>query len=286
MKVKMVASDIDGTIINEQGKAGIRTRNVVKKLKEHGIEFVIATGRSFEGAYDVCQQLDMQDEEMGIICVNGLETYDVPSLKVKRFEGMTFDECTMLEEITQSFYMGIMYCFSDAMYFQMDDLSYRDYMISIGDDNKHFFNRKLDMVFINSLEEIRDKFLIEPLQKIALLQNPDYMDLVVDRIRNKIPEGYNVLRVGHGWTEIMNASVDKAIALKEYAARFGIDTSEIMAFGDSENDLGMLNMVGYPVAMSNSMEAIKQIPNIEFTQSNNEQGVALRLEKLLESLGS
>lgn len=284
MKIKLIASDLDGTLLNNDSMIDMETRQTVKKLKDYGIEFVIATGRSFEGAFDVVRQLDMTQDSMGMICVNGLQTFSIPELSVTQEQSMTFDECIELSKLGEAYYMGVMYCFEDALYFQMDDLSYQDYMIALGDDSKHFFNRRLDTVFISGIEEIRDKFIMQPIQKIAFLQSQDYMSLVIDRMRARAPEGYQFLRVGMGWTEIMHDHIDKGTALLKYAASKGIDASEIMAFGDSENDLEMLKKVGVPVAMSNAMENILSIDNIKVIESNEACGVAKEINRYLSTL--
>ena len=283
MSIKLIASDIDGTIINENREISKRTRDVIQRLKDHDIRFTFATGRSFDSTYLLAQSISNGDDTYGLICLNGQETYEFPSLIKTQKETLTFEESVKMMELGEKFYLGIMYCYDDVIYFQMDDLSYRDYMIAMGDDVKRFFNMNIETVEIKSVYDIQHRFETDRIQKIAYIQAPQYMDLVVNRMRESLDEKFELLQVGPGWTEVAIHSVTKGAALIEYAAKYGITPDEIMVFGDSENDISMLKIAKVAVVMENGMESAKAHAT-DFTLSNDDDGVAVYIEKYLDSL--
>lgn len=283
MAIKLIASDIDGTIIDDFGNISQDTRRAIHKLKEYGIRFTFATGRSYESTLRIAQQLGVDNEDVGMICLNGLQTFTLPNHEKVEKETLTFEESVNMQHLGERFYLGIMYCFDDVIYFQMDDLSYEDYMIAMGEDAKRFFNRNLEVVPVKSVHDIKERFETDRIQKIAYIQSPQYMDLIVDRIRDEAGDGYEFMRVGPGWTEVATEGISKGNAVIEYAARFGITPDEIMVFGDSENDISMFKIAKKAVAVENAMDSAKAHAT-HFTKSNEDHGVAVFIEEYLKSL--
>ena len=90
-----------------------------------------------------------------------------------------------------------------------------------------------------------------------------------------------MLLVGPGWLEIMPKGVSKASALDKIARRLGYTMNEVMAFGDAENDLVMLEKAGIGVAMGNAMEAAKEAADV-VTKTNDENGIGVVIDSLLD----
>lgn len=279
MQIKLVASDVDGTIINEAGVVSEKTIQAVKALKNKGIHFVIATGRSFEGAKSIIDQIGLEKDDYGIICLNGLRTYYADKDEFTQKETMTFEDCKQFEAIGKKYYLGILYCFDDHAYFQMDEKTYKDYTISLDERKMRYFRSDMESNSIQSLDEIKHRFEAnDPILKIVYIQSDDFMDLIINRVKKEFPHDYKCLQVGRGWTEIMPTSVNKGEALKQYAQARGISTDEIMAFGDAENDIDMLQTVKYSFAVANAMDTVKAVAS-DVTKSNTEDGVAVAIEK-------
>ena len=109
------------------------------------------------------------------------------------------------------------------------------------------------------------------------------MNLVSDRLKEAVKGEYDIMRVGHGWTEVGILGVSKGQAVLDYAARYDIKPEEIMVFGDSENDLSMFKIAGRAVVMENGMESAKAHAT-DMILSNDESGVAHFIEKYLDTL--
>lgn len=280
-KIKLVMSDIDGTLINSDHKVSDRTKAAVHKLINSGVEFGIATGRNYESAVGIVEQLELNPNTIPIVSLNGYWV-DHPELNYEfRDETMDYETSKKLGEIGADFYMGVLYFFDDKVYSHMDELSLKDYEFSKTSGHMHFFKDGHTMERIESIEEIKHVFTPDhKLLKIVFVQDEDYTELVKERISRNFPEEYDVLMVGRGWAEIMPKSVNKGKAILEYAKYRGLDSNEILAFGDSDNDLTMINYLGTGIAMKNARNSLKVLAN-DITDSNNDDGVAKYLEKHL-----
>lgn len=281
--IKLVISDVDGTLINSDHKISERTRNTVQKLIDSGIEFGIATGRNYESALGIVKQLQIDPNTVPIVSLNGFWV-DHPKFNYKfRDKSIDFKTSKELGDIGTEYYMGVLYFFEDKVYSHMDDLSFQDYELSETSSHMHFFKDGHKMERIDSIDDIKELFTSDhEVQKIVFVQDEGYTELVKERISRDFPKEYDLLMVARGWAEIMPKSVNKGKAILEYAKFRGIDASEILAFGDSDNDLTMINYLGKGVAMQNARNSLK-VSADDITKSNNDDGVAHYIEKHLLS---
>ena len=281
--IKLVISDVDGTLINSDHKISERTKRTVQKLVDKGIEFGIATGRNYESALGIVKQLDLDSHTVPIISLNGFWV-DHPELNYKfRDKSIDYDTSKKLGDIGTEYYMGVLYFFEDKVYSHMDDLSFEDYGYSNTSNHMHFFKDDHEMERINSIEDIKELFTSDhEVQKIVFIQDAGYTELVKERISRNFPKEYDLLMVAKGWAEIMPKDVNKGKAILEYAKFRGIDASEILAFGDSDNDLSMIKYLGQGVAMKNARNSLKVLAD-DITKSNDDDDVAHYIEEHLLS---
>lgn len=281
MSIKLIASDIDGTIINSNHEVSAKTREVIQSLKDKGIRFALSTGRGYGGAMNIVRQLGLENEDIGVICLNGMETYWLNSDKKRIIDGPSFEEALRIRATGQMFHMGIMYCFRDNMYLEMDDLTYKDYQIGLDEETKAFYDSNISIIPIKSIYDLEEKMKTEKLEKIAYMQSADYKELVYDRLKEKLDDQYELMLVSTTWSEIAEKGVNKGNAVLKYAESYGIKPEEIMVFGDSENDISMFKIAEVAVAMENAIGSAKENANA-FTVSNDEHGVAVFIEEYLK----
>lgn len=282
--IKLVMSDIDGTLINSDHNVSERTKEVVTKLINSGIEFGIATGRDYGGALKIIKQLELDPNTIPIVSLNGLQVNHADLDYHIKDKTIDYENCKRLSEIGEQYFMGVLYFFEDKVYSHMDDLSLKDYEHSNGTDHMHFFKDGHKMERIESIDDISHLFTPDhEVLKMVFIQDEDYTELIKERISSSFPEEYDLLMVARGWAEIMPKSVNKGNAILEYAKFRGLDSSEILAFGDSDNDLTMINSVGKGIAMKNARNSLKVLAD-DITETNDNDGVALYLEKHLLSL--
>ncbi len=283
MKIKLIASDIDGTIINSDHLITEETKKAVHRAQEAGIHFMLSTGRAYESAMGIVEQLEIQDTHMGLVCLNGLQTYHLPEHTKNEGRALNYEETKVLQNLGQKYHMGIMYCFDDCIYIEMDERSYQDYAIAMGEELKGYFNFNVKVESIQDLSDIKSKFDHERIQKVAYVQSGDYMGLVIDRMKDDIEGQFDLMRVGEGWTEAGTIGINKGEAILKYAASMDIKPEEIMVFGDSENDVSMFKVAGTAVVMENALGTAKQHATAN-TLSNDNNGVAKYINDYLDSI--
>ena len=112
-----------------------------------------------------------------------------------------------------------------------------------------------------------------------MVHTPKFFEKNFDGIKAALSD-YDVLLVGPDWLEIMPKHVSKASALWKICGRLGISMNEVMAFGDAQNDLKMLQQVGIGVAMGNAMDEAKYAATV-ITDTNMNNGIGKAIDALL-----
>lgn len=279
---KLIASDIDGTLINDEHHVSEYTQEVFAKAKKAGYEIVIATGRDHESASGIAKELGFNPDDMAIISNNGMHvSYPKGNYFVKE-TSMSYEDCKNFELIGEKYYMGILYLCKGIIYFQMDDRSLSDFELGMDVNRMIYFNDALGTKRINSLSEIQSEFDdgLE-VEKMVFIQHPDYIELMKERIVKEFPKEYTLLVVSEGWSEIMPRKINKGDALLRLANHMDIDPSEIIAFGDSDNDLTLIQRAGRGVAVANARDTLKIIADDVSPLTNDENGVAQYIEQHL-----
>ena len=260
--IKAVFSDLDGTLLNENGTVSEETKQMIEKLKKAGIKFFIATGRSFLAMKRYYDHLNLDTE---IINYNGAVIHDSDGKKI--FE-LTLDDSIARELIDYGRKNNLYYHgFSNEKWYleNYDDTAkaygaksqLQENIVNFDNMPKLDFNK---MMFINDAEttKIVDSY-------------------VVEKYKNRIYKGLS----SPTFLEIMNPDVSKGNSVKILLEKYGFHPDEVIAFGDAENDLEMLFSVKYGVAMENANNDVKSKVNY-IAKKNTENGVALFLEDFLK----
>lgn len=278
---KLIATDVDGTLINSNHEITEYTKDVFAQAAEAGYEIAISTGRDIESARGIAKQLGFEPDTISIVANNGMIVTSPRFNYYVKETNMTYEDCRNFEAIAHKYYLGILYLCDDVIYFQMDDLSYQDFEIGMDAHQMVFFNDKLKTERINGLDDIKDTFKHgSVVQKMVYIQNDQYIELIKERVAAEFPSEFTLLVVSPGWSEIMPRNINKGDALVRLAEHMGFEGTQIVAFGDSDNDLTMIQKVGRGVAMANAREALKIIAD-DTTLNNDENGVAHYIEQHL-----
>ena len=116
--------------------------------------------------------------------------------------------------------------------------------------------------------------------KIMMIDKPALLDKAISGLPANMRDSYTVLKSAPYFLEILNPLVNKGYGVKMLAEKLGLQQSEVMAIGDQENDLAMIEYAGTGVAMGNAIESVKKIAQF-VTKSNREDGVAHVIEELV-----
>lgn len=280
---KLIAIDLDGTLLNSYGIIPEENRKAIKKAQEAGVNVVLASGRTTNSVKSLAEELGGNEY---IICGNGSLIYD---LKKEEIIYDKFIEKTKALQIIQI-------CEQNSIYYNV----YTEDMVIAKtlDNNVLFYHQenankpdskktKINLVdniyeYVRNLEgknilkfTISDKSSIifnSIIKKLRLIRNIDVLD-VAHMSRKIIKAGTEEVSLEYYYTEITSESVDKWNAIEWLANKLAIEKSEIMAIGDNINDKMMIENAGIGIAMGNSDPKIKKIAD-KVVATNNECGVA------------
>lgn len=277
MKYKMLAIDLDGTLLNEEKKLTVENINTLKKIHNKGVEIVIATGRRYWSAKSLTKDLNIN---LVIMANNGNIVRKVYN-----------DEVLVTKYLNESdFYTLIKRGRERGMHpiLHVDHYE-QDYDIIIEFDVN---NEKYSSYMAKNLDRYKkiDDFLSYKDSKVlavCYLGDIKNLEEFESFIKNSYPKKYSShimskLTIAGGLLEIMNPMGSKWLSLKEYAFEKGIKPKEIIAIGDDNNDIEMLKNAGLGISMKNASKKVKEVADIITEQTNNESGVSKVLNKVFK----
>lgn len=256
--MKLIVSDLDGTLLNEKSEISPVTRDTLRKLSEKGILFAFASGRSIDS---VKVFRDFLGIEAYFICNNGASIYDSKENPI--FE--SYMDSNITEKLLE--------------FFRENKINYN------GFSHKNIFIEDSDYSKIVTLEnhfipvKLSSKTSAPEMTKLIVKGEPDF---ILD-LKDKMSELFgNVLdlTISHPrCLDFVSISATKGKGIKFLSEKLGIPLSSVIAFGDGENDYDMLKTAGHSVVMENALESMKEkIKNT--APSNTRDGVAIYLQDL------
>ena len=267
--IKMVVSDMDGTLLNSDLEISQENLQAIEALRKKGIRFCVATGRPEQLIKEYIEPLRMTDP---MIMYNG-------SVIGHPFKDENLYELKLAKSDIRAI---IEYCEeNDVIYMPYS----KDKLISKPNYRVDFFeerNKKLDDKNKCIFEDIRDidKIVNENvINKILLIENDIDKFNEVKAIVSQYPQ-FEIATSQKGFIDINPKGASKGNALKVLADHFGYTLDEIVVFGDQDNDVSMLEVAGIGVAMANASNRAKSVAS-DMTSSNNDSGVAKWITKHL-----
>lgn len=272
MDIKLIAVDMDGTLLNSHKKLTEATLKTLQKTVDRGIWIVPSTGRMVQG---LPEYIKILPGLRYIIAINGGNVWDLEE-NISIFDAnIPYEQAMEVIELVQKYdAVNECYCNNEAL---MSKVSYDliDYHIPDSLAAVVKGNRKAVDDYVGLMRRKR-----ADVQKIQLFFHDNDKRLAAIRELEKTfpklsltcSQTYNI--------ELNAATANKGNALKILCRHLNIDIQNTMAFGDGGNDKPMLLAAGYAVAMANGTDEIKTVADY-VTQSNEEDGVARAIEKLI-----
>ena len=271
-EIRLLALDIDGTILTREKQLTDRTKAAMEAAADAGIVVALVTGRPFYGIPDELMSL----KGLGyVISSNGAVTTDLQDKRILRMANLDSD--TALEMIAVPRKYDLVYAvFADGIgYSEMEPFDRHIRMID--NPGLEMYIRKSRRITYDMDGLIRSAEKgVENIWLIAHDQNER------DELNRLIREKWNVRTVLTGKidVEIGSPMADKGMALTDLAESLQIHRQKILAIGDSGNDIGLLQAAGIAVAMGNADDDVKKIADI-VTGSNSADGAAAVIEAIL-----
>lgn len=260
---KMVAIDMDGTLLNDQSEITYETiKTILRTQKDFDVKVVPVTGRAYYTIEDIVRILELKDAvatQNGSIVVNPVD------------ESILFENLISAETTSEIIEFAQKNGFKPLLYLQ--DKVYGRLQGKYLDIFENTMRMKVDYI-----EDIFQVYNDEPVGKVLFLDEPDKLKVVEDWL-NANHEGKMHAAYSYDFALEIGA-VDKGKVMLQIADNFGILPEEIIAIGDGHSDISMLKEAGLAVAMDNAMDIVKDLCDYT-TKSNNDNGVAYAIEKFV-----
>lgn len=274
---KLLAVDIDGTLVNSRDELTPRTQQALLLARRHGIEIVLATGRRYSRTLPLVEPLGLQ---VPLVTASGAlikHPHNHQTLYQASFERELL--CALLAAIAAHGYDAVLYTDSYAQGFDfycrslaVDDEELADYLaLNPG------CAREWPQLMTDPPEGVFAGFAIGTREEMLLLQ-----DAIVSQFANQV--SVHVLRSPRylGFMcELAPQGVTKWSGIRHLARQWGISAHEICAVGDDVNDIPMIREAGLGIAMGNALDVVKQAAD-RVAPSHDEDGLAQVVEWLLQ----
>jgi Cof subfamily protein (haloacid dehalogenase superfamily) len=266
MAIKLVALDLDDTLLNGALKISDECVNTIRRVREKGAIVTLATGRMFRSALPYARQLNI----------------DIPLIT---YQGAWVKNSMSGEEL---YYRPVPHDLACEVirFFKDNGVHYHTYfndklcMESLTEEGRYYSG-------LAGIEPTLYPSLIEalayekPIKILAISSNEQKILDMEMELNQLYGSRLYITRSKPCFLEIMDPRATKADALQVIAQHYNIDQSEVMAVGDSYNDLAMIKWAGTGVAMGNACDAVKKSADF-ITASNEEEGVAEALRFFIE----
>lgn len=287
---KLVAIDLDGTLLNSYGEVSNENKQAIKNAINNGVEIVLSSGRIGDSVESIANELGANNY---YISGNGSMLYN---MKENEIEYENFIEKEKMLKL-------IKICDENSIYYSIytenmvitKSLKYNVAFYNY-ENSKKLSNKRTNINIVQNIyeyvENLEDnKFLkiticddseiifSRIIDKFKKINNIDVLD-VAHMSRKIIKDGTEEVPVEYYYTEITNKNADKWTAIEYLIKKLNIKKEEVIAIGDNMNDELMIKNAGMGVAMGQSNPRIKEIADV-VTQDNNNNGVANILNKLI-----
>lgn len=270
--IKLIAIDLDGTLLNSEKEISERNQYALLAAKEAGVKVVICTGRPLAAINVFLEQLHLQEAGDYSITFNG-------GLVQKNDTGEIIEKALMpLADVHDLYQLATelnvpLDVLSDGLVMQLPTSEKYNSIYNV-------LNKLLTFESFELAELAHDRIY----NKAVVAVDEHYLNEKIKQIPGRFYERFEIIKTRNNLLEFMPKGITKAYGISLLARDLKIKPEEIMALGDEENDLPMIQYAGLGVAMENAIPLVKQAAD-QVTATNDHDGVAQAIEKyVLEPL--
>ena len=285
---KLVAVDLDGTMLNSYGQVTENTQKVIKNTIAKGIDVIIASGRPIDSTKTIAKEIG---SEKYFIAGNGALIYDIQKdeilyekymnkekvleiIKICEENSISYNVYTDKTILSTALKYNVLYYHKENLKKQEDKRTHINIVENMYEYIKNMEEEKFLKITICDENKTVFKSIIRRLQEIS---NIEILD-VSHMSRKLIEQGTEEIPIEYYYTEISSKNVDKWYAIEFLINKLQIKKEEVIAIGDNVNDKMMIQEAGLGIAMGQSMPELKELADY-VTDINSEEGVAKVLEK-------
>lgn len=287
---KLVAIDLDGTMLNQYGIITEKTKKAISKAQEKGVEVMIASGRAITSVKRFSKEINSNKY---FISGNGAITYDIKNNKILYENILSKTKALKIIKICEenSIYYNV-YTENgiiaknlsyNTLYYYKDNLTKPDENrthINIVENVYDYFEQREEKILKIMICDEHKTVFNSIVRKLKELSEIEVLE-VSHMSRKIIKQGTDEIALEYFYTEVSAKDVDKWNALEEIIGLMNISKEEVVTIGDNANDLKMITNAGLGVAMGESAPYVKQSADI-IAPTNDEDGVAIIFNKIFD----
>lgn len=254
--IRLVAIDLDGTLLNDSKKISEQTALAMAEVRRRGVKVVIASARPPRSVRHIYSQLGLETWQINY---NGAMIWDEPAKKVIFHRPMGGELVRRIIDFAREQFPEILVTCEilDRWYTDRFDETY---------------TTETGRLFRPDVVAPLSAFCSEPITKLLLLGDRSAITELNTMLAGVHDEKVSIVRTDPELLQIMEKRVSKAVAVRMVAGHYNVPMNQVMAIGDAPNDVGMLQLAGVAVAMANAHDIVKQVAHW-VAPSNNEHGV-------------
>lgn len=277
MAIKAIALDIDGTLTNDEKVVTARTRGALLAAQRSGVRLILSSGRPIQGLRALAAELDLPANGGLLVAFNGAHVVDARTDEVLFDQPMDPSALASLVGHMREFDVIPWITEGSRLYVERGMrhvITYRGEPLDIVE-----YERKMCDLELHEVDDLLE-VCGTPQDKLLCASEPEYLQQHWRAMYGPFTDELSGMFTADFYFEFMAPGIDKGRALAGALPKLGIDASEVIAFGDGQNDVSMLRWAGTGVAMGNAVDEAKAAADM-VTASNNEDGIALALAEFL-----
>ncbi len=263
MEYKLIATDMDGTLLTPDDKITDATLSAVKSAVEKGVVFTLCTGRPVQG---VKKYIDLLDLDCPVITYNGAVIVHSKTGEILFSRNMDTEEAYKVYNLARE----------------------KNTMFIVWSQNKLYASEISEKTaFYENITSSKatlitdfDRIASRGITKFLWYDRPETLDKWAEELKEKGLDKTTFVKSRRYFMEFFSKDVSKAVAMEKLGQYYGIDKSQMIAIGDQTNDLPMIEYAGLGVAMANAVDSVKAAADY-ITTSNTEDGVARVIRKFV-----
>ena len=267
MEYQLIAMDLDGTLNNDQKIITEKTKTALMAAQERGIRLALASARPSPGLFKERDILRLQDYQGILMSYNGGRIVDAATGNVLFETSMDLDQTKQVLRRLEE--LPVTPILDDVVQFYVADKN--GYKVD--------YECKNNQMTCTEVGNLADFLTFAPI-KILMSVQPEELPQVQQQIAAFLPEDLTVVQTAAFYLEVIPKIINKGQGIRDICTVLGIAPAQVISFGDAANDIPMLREAGMGVAMGNAADAVKAAADM-VTLSNNDDGIAAALEKLL-----
>lgn len=261
---KLIALDMDGTLLTSDKTISERTKSAIEQAREAGVKVVLASGRPIDGMQSKLDELHIDGDNEFVVYFNGSMVKEIGTNKVIHSAVINGKQAKQVAALATK--LG-----ADCHAFSTEHGLITPKLNEYTDVESSINQIPVTVMDFDSLEDDH------PIIKAMIVGSPETITAVSKAIPQEYRQQFTVVQSAPIFLEFLNKESNKGVGVKAIADHLGITEKEVICMGDAENDHHMIEYAGLGVAMENAMSQTKAIADL-ITDSNDNDGVAKVIE--------